>query len=219
MSDRSPSSEPKRRRTLSIIEEARVEPSGSSSDPRPTADRVPMLFETDARNHDLLGASLTSSERTSETASASDPVATSREHSPATRASSVPAPMEIDSEEEAFHDEIMSDTTDESDDDYMYGDEVKSNESEPDPFDLAKEQTSVTPSGVDAWVKSVASDTTGSNTPAGNSSGNFQCAGLSSGSGAGGADNGKRRHGNTFMPTMCMSAARGVLKLSNSQRS
>ncbi|KAM0606496.1 hypothetical protein ACHAP1_004002 [Verticillium nonalfalfae] len=61
--------------------------------------------------------------------------------------------MEIDSEEEAFHDEIMSDTTDESDDDYMYGDEVKSNESEPDPFDLAKEQTSVTPSGVDAWVK------------------------------------------------------------------
>ncbi|CRK35380.1 hypothetical protein BN1723_004132 [Verticillium longisporum] len=90
----------------------------------------------------------------------------------------------------------MSDTTDETDDDSMYGDEVESNYSEPDPFNcMAKEQTSVTPSGVDAWVKSVANDTTGSNTPAGNSSGGFQYAGPSSGSGAGGADNGKRRHG------------------------
>ncbi|CRK37535.1 hypothetical protein BN1708_007402 [Verticillium longisporum] len=40
----------------------------------------------------------------------------------------------------------MSDTTDESDDDYMYGDEVDSNDSEADPFNCtAKEQTSATP--------------------------------------------------------------------------
>lgn len=172
-----------------------MEPSGGSSDPRPTADRVPDFLETEARDHNLLGASLSSSERTSETASASDLVATPREHSPATRASSVPAPMEIDSEEEDFHNEIMSDTTDESDDDYMYGDEVDSNDSEADPFNCtAKEQTSATPSGVHAWVKSVANGTTGGNAPAGNSSGAFQCMGPSGGSGAGGADNGKRRH-------------------------
>ncbi|CRK35350.1 hypothetical protein BN1723_004118 [Verticillium longisporum] len=50
------------------------------------------------------------------------------------------------------------------------------------------------PSGVHAWVKSVANGTTGGNAPAGNSSGAFQCMGPSGGSGAGGADNRKRRH-------------------------